>query len=804
MTGRDEVKAAVAAAAKSVWENEPTSGRIFASWSRLTCKATQEALKFLNPPLLEKKQTETLAKALARKVIHTNLVSIRATGRKICFSISADLDDDICIGDPEWRRKLSPLFRATVSLALNIEGRVYPSVEHAIQAAKFAHFVLPRDEANKFAKSFESGGVIGRQDPKKARAAGTEEALARKGLILDVKDWKGHRDGFVDQACRARWKSDRLYRDILLTTEFQDIVLVLDDDIGAPSHWGGKILTDGRIEGENQFGKILMNLRAEKADELSLNSERTTNTPALDRILQPTRLVTFSLIVYLIYLFFTILPTIAPNIVSVLKFGIGSNHRPTDTTFFIDEIMWAVLSHDKEGRETSDVSEGAFVRKVVDADQPVVFRQSPARQWGAMQWSPSLLRDIGLSESLILDPVLESSVSKSPGDLPFVLVSNRSSNDLMQWAVKRNDTYSVTKLRLNEFIDTCCNEDEQQIDGRGDSLNATVFCEGTSFRRLYYTGHISSLGPTLSANAGPMKPFEVNMTYLTRALNISPQPSYSIAWVSCDGVKAQTHFDKSANFFVNVMGRRTFTLSPPTDWEGMYLFPALHPSYHQSQVIRSEFRNIFDTAHKYPRAAAVQEHTVTLNPGDVLYVPPFWFHRVQSHGLAIGVSVISPSKEEMIQSQLPRLLPTRMISNTTTLSLEQKIQCLRALILLVSYNLDSIMDAKNRVSAPFILRVYLSRYEPKETILLSRSNIDTSSLCSMPIENVLAEVFENFENSDTEETYGIKTTAQNAFQTLKLLSPGKREIAAADYFEDITQGLIGRDNVGVFFKDCFF
>lgn len=42
---------------------------------------------------------------------------------------------------------------------------------------------------------------------------------------------------------------------------------------------------------------------------------------------------------------------------------------------------------------------------------------------------------------------------------------------------------------------------------------------------------------------------------------------------------------------------------------------------------------------------------MTLQPGDILYIPPYYQHRVESHGLCVSLSVLSPSTVEAIISE---------------------------------------------------------------------------------------------------------------------------------------------------------
>lgn len=58
----------------------------------------------------------------------------------------------------------------------------------------------------------------------------------------------------------------------------------------------------------------------------------------------------------------------------------------------------------------------------------------------------------------------------------------------------------------------------------------------------------------------------------------------SSIWMGHAGVTAHTHYDRSHNFFVQIYGTKRFILFPPSQAESLYLYPALHPHYHQSQI----------------------------------------------------------------------------------------------------------------------------------------------------------------------------------------------------------------------------
>lgn len=116
-------------------------------------------------------------------------------------------------------------------------------------------------------------------------------------------------------------------------------------------------------------------------------------------------------------------------------------------------------------------------------------------------------------------------------------------------------------------------------------------------------------------------------------------------WIGRAGVTASAHYDSSHNLFVQIKGRKRFTLAPPeTARCGLGLYPALHPFYRQVQrdILDPQWSEaVFVPTPDASSAAAapvdgsscgcnVTLFEVDLNPGDVLYMPPHWFHRVTS------------------------------------------------------------------------------------------------------------------------------------------------------------------------------
>ena len=74
-----------------------------------------------------------------------------------------------------------------------------------------------------------------------------------------------------------------------------------------------------------------------------------------------------------------------------------------------------------------------------------------------------------------------------------------------------------------------------------------------------------------------------------------------------------------------VLGRKRVFLWPPADHPSLYPYPHIHPSYQQSQVnFDDPDRLLFpDFSHSAPLE-------MVLEPGDVAYLPPYWWHRIET------------------------------------------------------------------------------------------------------------------------------------------------------------------------------
>lgn len=101
-------------------------------------------------------------------------------------------------------------------------------------------------------------------------------------------------------------------------------------------------------------------------------------------------------------------------------------------------------------------------------------------------------------------------------------------------------------------------------------------------------------------------------------------------------VTVWTHYDVMDNALVQVTGQKQAVLFPPSDALNLYL------NGDKSEVIDIENPDL----NKYPKFAQATQYKCTLLPGDVLYIPAFWFHNMKYLDFGIAVNVFWKELDE--------------------------------------------------------------------------------------------------------------------------------------------------------------
>ncbi|XP_006869487.1 PREDICTED: HSPB1-associated protein 1 [Chrysochloris asiatica] len=101
----------------------------------------------------------------------------------------------------------------------------------------------------------------------------------------------------------------------------------------------------------------------------------------------------------------------------------------------------------------------------------------------------------------------------------------------------------------------------------------------------------------------------------------------STLWIGSLGAHTPCHMDSyGCNLVFQVQGRKRWQLFPPEDTP--FLYPTRIP-YEESSVF-SKISVVNPDLKRYPQFRKAHRHMVTLNPGQVLFVPRHWWHYVES------------------------------------------------------------------------------------------------------------------------------------------------------------------------------
>ncbi|XP_063237631.1 hypoxia-inducible factor 1-alpha inhibitor-like isoform X2 [Bacillus rossius redtenbacheri] len=95
--------------------------------------------------------------------------------------------------------------------------------------------------------------------------------------------------------------------------------------------------------------------------------------------------------------------------------------------------------------------------------------------------------------------------------------------------------------------------------------------------------------------------------------------------ISMEGNVTPCHYDEQENFFAQVRGHKRCILFPPAQFDCFYPYPVFHPHDRQSQV---DFER--PDLGRFPKFRDVCGQEAVVGPGDVLYIPVYWWHHVES------------------------------------------------------------------------------------------------------------------------------------------------------------------------------
>ena len=91
------------------------------------------------------------------------------------------------------------------------------------------------------------------------------------------------------------------------------------------------------------------------------------------------------------------------------------------------------------------------------------------------------------------------------------------------------------------------------------------------------------------------------------------------------GNTTPAHYDEQQNIFAQLVGTKRCLLFSPADYSALYPFPLHHPHDRQSQV------DLYaPDLKRFPRFAEARPLEAVLQPGELLYIPQYWWHHIEN------------------------------------------------------------------------------------------------------------------------------------------------------------------------------
>jgi hypothetical protein len=205
-------------------------------------------------------------------------------------------------------------------------------------------------------------------------------------------------------------------------------------------------------------------------------------------------------------------------------------------------------------------------------------------------------------------------------------------------------------------------------------------------------------------------------------------------WLSHPGIVSQSHYDTQHNLFIQLQGVKRFYLFPPAVTSSLHSFPNIHRSYRQSQIpfssnISADDFTLFPQAFNKEsgNTSVLSAYEIILKPGDILYIPPYWSHLVESLSLSLSLSILSPS---IIEAALSEVYWQKVPFGEFNKSKYHRMKIVRIYFERLFEVLSPLLSIKSLPD--FVSDIYASRYHPLEKSLFSSypPSLDPISFCS--------------------------------------------------------------------------
>eukprot|EP00117_Sycon_ciliatum_P001528 scpid51701/ scgid7154/ Hypoxia-inducible factor 1-alpha inhibitor; Hypoxia-inducible factor asparagine hydroxylase len=381
-------------------------------------------------------------------------------------------------------------------------------------------------------------------------------------------------------------------------------------------------------------------------------------------------------------------------------------------------------------------------RHVAEARHPVILTNNVANQWRARKlWTPAYLSRVvkhGSVHSQKFNPVFKT------------FHDNRSLESLIteRWA----DYNTKSKKSIAQVLKTA-----------SDTYH-------------YYSEEINTVMKSYPDALDDIQPLS--------ELVLTPEDVQINVWIGRPGIVTHTHYDATYNFFVQLRGRKRFTLFPPSS--EMYLYPCLHPHYGHTQV------NVYNWNRTlYPNFDRSKAMIADLRAGDMLFVPPFWYHHVETMAESVSVNVWSIAEELTIMDEIYK----KAVPFEETWDVATMISACRVYFQMIAEEIQVFFEAVWKSVAEQRYRPLVESSQLHVPYLLDK---DMRAICKeMDVPSLTARWEEKFSR-------GVQNVAPHFLQItdFAVRSRSVRSLCLGNYMEHIVASVLPTDHIAPFFLNC--
>ena len=177
-------------------------------------------------------------------------------------------------------------------------------------------------------------------------------------------------------------------------------------------------------------------------------------------------------------------------------------------------------------------------------------------------------------------------------------------------------------MSIDDFCDKLRSKPSDKVAEGGEGSGATGDADDERMRYYLQTALVEGVGSEMTSD---FKGFDWDaLLALQRRLGWNDLSS-NLLLVGERGNTTPAHYDEQQNIFAQLDGTKRCVLFSPDDFRCLYPFPLHHPCDRQSQV------DLYapDLA-RFPRFAEARPFEAVLEPGELLYIPQYWWHHIEN------------------------------------------------------------------------------------------------------------------------------------------------------------------------------